>query len=820
MALLVISLAVTLCFVESVCAEELSFSRDTHAQQVECSPLTCSCWRTPEGVEAFCNGGDLNDVIQQLPSNITRLEYNTTNGVGDYYSGRTTFQRLSRLRHLTLASPPLGSYSVTPSYIYDSWMFQGLHLLQHLEIHLAVLQFNADVLKPLQNLTTLDLSYTRYMNKATLASILRTVKEIPVKTLRLRNFQHPNPVSAHQFVDLRHDILRHLEGSHLEELDVSQNGLIIFNPGFTEFVPSLKRLRCQENLLSGGDDFWACSALDIMLHPELEVLELGYDAFSGKRNRNKRAAIARVFSQSSCFWDVIYKRYNYPPGGHTACKVFHCLCGKFTNISCEYVPEIDQLLDLSCSSGAVIPLKKLKVLVYSHASTTLYGNLLQFRENETLCFAPTNQMEYLDASYNYYGDSLNFGFGILKGLDQLWYMNLQYNELLFTNFASFQHLGRLKYLLLGGNRMEMENDTDRVRLNGVPELLVVDLEGTGLDILNENEFEHVPNLEILNLSRNSLRQFEVNISGLWKLSLLNISDNLISVLPPVVRDHLDTLAHRSNVTVDLSRNSFLSCHCQNLDFVRWLKKSLVKFAARDATLCMHPDLGAVPPWSVNLRDLRASCYPDYTDIILTAVFSALSATTLVFVILLCYRKRWAVRFYIHAAKIALGKAEDRNKKLDSKKYTYSAFVVYSSEDRRWVHDVLMKKLEGEHNMRLCIHYRDFKPGYFIEDTIVESIDRSRKTILILSPDFLKSNWCYFEYKMARQVLVTERRDVLVLVILKSLPTEGLSRTLSKLLQKKTYLEWTTDPDGQKLFWDQMVRTLSGGMEPKDPDDAM
>ena len=365
----------------------------------------------------------------------------------------------------------------------------------------------------------------------------------------------------------------------------------------------------------------------------------------------------------------------------------------------------------------------------------------------------------------------------------------------------------------------MENATDRVRLNGVSELLVLDLEGTGLDILNENEFEHVPNLEILNLSRNSLRQFEVNISGLWKLSLLNISDNLISVLPPVVRDHLDTLARSSNVIVDLSRNS-LSCHCQNLDFVRWLKKSLVKFAARDATLCMQPNLGAVPPWSVNLRDLSAFCFPNYSEIILTAVFTFVSATVLSFVIFLCYRKRWTVRFYLHALKSAWYKGENRNRKLTSKKYTYSAFVVYSSEDRRWVHDVLMKKLEEEHHMRLCIRYRDFKPGYFIEDTIVESIDRSRKTILILSPDFLKSDWCYFEYKMARQVLVTERRDVIVLVILKSLPGKYLSRSLSKLLQTKTYLEWTTDPDGQKLFWDQMVCTLSGDMEPKDPDDVV
>ncbi len=249
-----------------------------------------------------------------------------------------------------------------------------------------------------------------------LASILSTVKEIPVRILLLRNFQY-------DFLDLRRDILRHLEGSHLEELDVSQNGLIIFNPGFTEFVPSLKRLICQDNHLSEGREYRGCSILDIMLHPELEVLELGYDAFSGKRNRSKRAATEPVFS---------------PRVAHT--DWFHQKCGKFTNISCDNVELPPK--DRSCPGGDVVPLKKLKVLVYSHTPrTTLYENpLLALRKNEILCFDPTNQLEYLDASYNYYGDTFNFGFGIFKGVHQLWYMNLQYNELLFTNFAPFSIL--------------------------------------------------------------------------------------------------------------------------------------------------------------------------------------------------------------------------------------------------------------------------------------------------------------------------------------------------------------------------------------------
>ena len=31
----------------------------------------------------------------------------------------------------------------------------------------------------------------------------------------------------------------------------------------------------------------------------------------------------------------------------------------------------------------------------------------------------------------------------------------------------------------------------------------------------------------------------------------------------------------------------------------------------------------------------------------------------------------------------------------------------------------------------------------------------------------------------------------------------MSRVLKDLLEKKTYVKWTDDPNGQKLFWDKL-----------------
>ncbi len=145
-------------------------------------------------------------------------------------------------------------------------------------------------------------------------------------------------------------------------------------------------------------------------------------------------------------------------------------------------------------------------------------------------------------------------------------------------------------------------------------------------------------------------------------------------------------------------------------------------------------------------------------------------------------------------------------------YRYDAFVIYSSrneEERKWVHLTLVRKLEEDYGFKLCLHHRDFIPGHDIVEFIEQSIQDSNKVLLILSPAFLESDWCQFEVHMAREKLIQDRRDSLVLVIYKAPDSPGvhLPRSLIQLLEKKTYAEWTMDGTGQDLFWEKLSRTL-------------
>ncbi len=108
-----------------------------------------------------------------------------------------------------------------------------------------------------------------------------------------------------------------------------------------------------------------------------------------------------------------------------------------------------------------------------------------------------------------------------------------------------------------------------------------------------------------------------------------------------------------------------------------------------------------------------------------------------------------------------------------------------------------------------MYHRDFIPGRDLADTIVDGINSANKTLLILSPAFLRSGWCEFEVRMAKEKLATERRDSLVIVLYSKLDEANVKfpKSLARLLDKKIYLEWTDDLEGQELFWTRLVEAI-------------
>lgn len=184
--------------------------------------------------------------------------------------------------------------------------------------------------------------------------------------------------------------------------------------------------------------------------------------------------------------------------------------------------------------------------------------------------------------------------------------------------------------------------------------------------------------------------------------------------------------------------------------------------------------------------------------LLVCTLTALSLIIVVSLLVFIYRQemkvwlhsRFGVRLF-HRDTMAIDKHE-RDKLFD-------AFVSYSSKDEAFVMETLAPVLEnGDPQYKLCLHYRDFPVGAFIADTIVQAIDSSRRTIMILSKNFIKSEWCRFEFKSAHHQVLRDRRRCLIVILLGDVPHKDLDPDIRLYLKTNTYLQW-----GDKLFWEKL-----------------
>ena len=76
-------------------------------------------------------------------------------------------------------------------------------------------------------------------------------------------------------------------------------------------------------------------------------------------------------------------------------------------------------------------------------------------------------------------------------------------------------------------------------------------------------------------------------------------------------------------------------------------------------------------------------------------------------------------------------------------FTYDAFISYSHSEAAFVRDWLVPNLKAS-GLTVCVDDASFRPGEPTVTAIEQSILLSRKTILVLSPEYLSSEWCTFE----------------------------------------------------------------------------
>ncbi len=502
----------------------------------------------------------------------------------------------------------------------------------------------------------------------------------------------------------------------------------------------------------------------------------------------------------------LIRECNYSAGPNLVCHVIKCLCQNYIQVECEPPSGVNQIGELSSLPGCNM---HLNITMPPYLETLVIRNMFvsAVRHELLICVNPSNTLQYGEMSNSWLENTLTDTFG-LRGLRQLRYLNIQNDGIHITkDMTIFQDSQRLEVLLLGGNHIFLEGPEKHDFLE-LQHLKSLDMQECGLKTVPAASFGSLTNLETLNLSKNSIFDL-VDLTGLHNLTLLNLSDNNLRYLNQEVTSALDALIEK-NITLDMSLNP-LECTCQNLDFLRWLQSTGVNFARKEYTRCAHPTINQdTSPWDIDTESLYFKCI--HLTEILSSTLITLGVLAAIAMAVFLYKRRWRIRYLLHAARESWRKKHDTEGHPGvQNKYKYDVFISYSTngEERLWVHTTLREKLENEHGLKACIYYRDFKLGRDLADTIVEAVDNSRKILFILSPSFLESGWCDFELRMAHAKDVKDRRDSLVFVIFSKLNHSGtrIPKGLARLLEKRIYIEWTHDPEGQKLFWRRLIATI-------------
>ncbi|OWF38168.1 toll-like receptor 4 [Mizuhopecten yessoensis] len=150
---------------------------------------------------------------------------------------------------------------------------------------------------------------------------------------------------------------------------------------------------------------------------------------------------------------------------------------------------------------------------------------------------------------------------------------------------------------------------------------------------------------------------------------------------------------------------------------------------------------------------------------------------------------------------------------DDDEKTWDAFVSYKSADvdQNFVLHTLFPKLEKELGFTLCMHFRDFLPGETIANNIINAVNNSRRTILILTPRYIESEFTRFEYQVAQHEML-KRKHRIIPVLLEDISDSmsSMDPNLRQIIKSVTYIEYPgSDATEKKLntFWKRMALSM-------------
>ncbi|KAH8330500.1 hypothetical protein KR067_004213, partial [Drosophila pandora] len=274
-----------------------------------------------------------------------------------------------------------------------------------------------------------------------------------------------------------------------------------------------------------------------------------------------------------------------------------------------------------------------------------------------------------------------------------------------------------------------------------------------------------------------------------KVTYLDLRNNSITGMSIMEREMLERNSQAAELRLFLSGNPW-TCECIDLDFVFFMKNISNKIEDFTNVQCLGIEKALV---SVEESDICPSALPYYLTLALTLIILIIFINFLVW-----FRHPILIWFYEHDICLSLAGREE----MDQKK-KFDAFLCFTHMDEDLVGEFVEKLETCRPRFTLCFYLRDWLLGVSIPDCITRSVKDSRRIIILMTNNFLKSTWGRLEFRLALHATSEDRCKRLIVVLYPEVTNfDELDSELRTYMVFNTYLK-RNDPN----FWNKLIYSM-------------
>ncbi|XP_037969356.2 toll-like receptor 7 [Plutella xylostella] len=376
----------------------------------------------------------------------------------------------------------------------------------------------------------------------------------------------------------------------------------------------------------------------------------------------------------------------------------------------------------------------------------------------------------------------------------------------FRELQNYAFIGRKNMRSLYVNSSGVESIQNRT-FAGLSSLVILHLGNNKLKQLKGYEFEHLSQLNELYLQDNAINFIaNATFSTLSSLKILRLDGNRL----------IDFAVWNLNGGIHLNSlalgNNMWSCKCRYLQkFTAYISDNVNKIVDVTDIWCWNTDAKSPQKKELNFNGTICSDYysgDSVVDNMLVSNYMPMMVTTLsgfmliMLVIFVIFLFRDAIRIWLYTTcgirLYPFVGGYDETDKL------YDAYVCYSPKDDDFVIQTLAAELEnGSPSYHLCLHYRDIPQhgSAYMQCTLPlpEAAEAAKRIILVLSRNFLETEWSRFEYRQALHDLSKNKiHSFLIIEDSSAMPEAQCDTELRPYLKTCSSIKW-----GQTKFWEKL-----------------